>query len=55
MRLQAYSTLTGDVVDLGEPGSDLETLTSLGETAATGHDNLIVFVDRLQKWETPDD
>lgn len=51
MKLQAFSTLTGDVVDLGEPSRDLETLTDLGETAATGHDNLIVFVSGLQKWE----
>ena len=50
MKLKAYSTLTDDVLDLGEPSSDLETLTNLGETAATGHDNLIVFVEGLQKW-----
>ena len=55
MRLKAFSTLTGDVTDLGEPGSDLAKLTDLGETAATGHDNLIVFVDGLQKWEPTDE
>lgn len=55
MRLQAYSTLTGDVTDLGEPSRDLAALTDLGETAATGHDDVIVFVKGLQKWGGHDD
>ena len=55
MRLQAFSTLTGDVTDLGEPGRDLEKLTDLGEMVATGHDDVIVFVSGLQKWEAHDE
>lgn len=50
MRLQAFSTLTGDVTDLGVVGSDLGRLTDLGEMVATGHDDVIVFIKGLQKW-----
>lgn len=52
MKLRAFSTLTDDILELGE-GSDLEKLTNLGEAMATGHDNLVVFLEGrgLQKWE----
>ena len=52
MKLQAFSTLLDEVVDL--PTYDADNILEIGEFMATGHDNLIVFVDkppRLQKWE----
>jgi hypothetical protein len=40
-------------VDLGIPSENLDDLLGLAETVATGHDDLVVFVEgpALQKWE----
>jgi hypothetical protein len=43
LHLMGYSLLTEDVMDLGPVPDDLDELLQLGEFAATGHDNLIVF------------
>lgn len=49
-----YSILTQETVDLGIPTEDLEALLGLAETVATGHDDVIVYIDgpALQKWST---
>lgn len=53
LHLMAYSTLTSDVLDLGPVPTDLDELLMLGEFAATGHDNLIVFTQGpgLPEWK----
>lgn len=51
-RLQAYSQITGDVIDLGPENESPAAQLQLGEMMATGRENsLIVFVNELQKWE----
>lgn len=48
-----YSTLTDEVVDLGLPSENVDEILGLAETVATGHDDVIVYVEGpvLQKWE----
>ena len=48
-----FSTLTGETVDLGIPSENLDEILGLAETVATGHDDVIVYVQgpALQKWE----
>ncbi len=56
-RLKKYSTLTDEILDLGPVADDNEEidLLELGSFAATGHPDVIVFVEGklppLQKWE----
>lgn len=47
-----FSLLTEDVVDLGIPSENLDEILGIAETAATGHDDVIVYVEgpALQKW-----
>lgn len=47
-----FSTLTEETIDLGIPSNDLDALLELAETVATGHDDVIVYIQgpALQKW-----
>ena len=54
-RLRAYSELTGDVLDLGPANASADEQLELGSMLATNRDSLIVFVDKLQKWEPGDE
>lgn len=53
-QVKAFSLLTEEEIDLGIKTESLDDLLELGEMAATGHDNLIVYVSgpALQKWES---
>lgn len=53
-RAKAFSLLTEETVDLGVPTENLETLLGLAETVATGHDDIVVYIEgpALQKWES---
>lgn len=52
--LKGFSLLTEEVLDLGV-GSD-DALLELGDMQATGHPNLIVYLENppLQKWVSSD-
>lgn len=41
-------------MDLGIPSENLNEILEIAEMTATGHDNLVVFVEgpALQKWST---
>lgn len=48
--------MTHDLTDLGTPELSSEEMLQLGETVATGHDNVVVFLDpTLPAWEDDDD
>lgn len=51
-QVKAYSTLTGDVIDIGPPTEDVDAILGLADTMATNRDGLIVYLEGpvLQKW-----
>lgn len=55
-QLHAFSTLTGDVLDLGLPTGDYDAILELGDDIATIAPSLLVFVDPpvLQAWKDDD-
>jgi hypothetical protein len=52
-QLHAFSTITGDVLDLGPPTEDYDFILGLGDDIATIAPSLLVFVEPqvLQAWE----
>lgn len=52
-RLKGYSTLTGDVIEIGPPTEDLDEILGLADMVATSRPGLIVYAEGpvLQKWK----
>lgn len=48
-----FSLLTETTTDLGVPSENLDLLLGLAETVATGHDDVVVYIQgpALQKWK----
>lgn len=52
-QLKGYSQLTEEVIDIGPPTEDLDTLLGLADMVATSRPGLIVYAEGpvLQKWK----
>lgn len=50
--MKTYSLLTEEIEKIGPPSENLDSILGLADLVATGHDNVIVYVEGpvLQKW-----